>query len=97
MSWPSPPPNSATSHQAFDRGLAIRLCQRCPPGHRPEKGANLHSSADAAVMLNVSERTVKTVILVATVGRPDDVRAHRPSSSIEPPHHWGKRKLARDR
>ena len=34
------------------------------PNHRPDKSANLHSSADAANMLNVSERTVKTEVRV---------------------------------
>lgn len=45
------------------------------PNHRPEKGANLHSSADAAGMLNVSERTVKTAKQVQERGAPELQRA----------------------
>lgn len=45
------------------------------PAHRPKKGANLHSSSDAATALNVSERSVKTARKVRNHGDPALVSA----------------------
>lgn len=54
--------------------VAARLAKM--PAHRPEKGANLHPSAEqAGAMLNVSERTVKTAKQVHERGTPELVQA----------------------
>lgn len=54
--------------------VAARLARM--PAHRPEKGANLHPSAeDAGRMLNVSERTVKAAKSVQRSGAPELVSA----------------------
>lgn len=46
------------------------------PGHRPDKGANLHTSAAAAgELLNVSERSVKAAKKVAAKAAPEIVEA----------------------
>lgn len=57
------------------RGMvAARLAKL--PNHRPEKGANLHPSAEqAGAMLNVSERTVKAAKAVEREGSPELIAA----------------------
>lgn len=57
------------------RGMVAAKLAKLPP-HRPVKGANLHpSAADAAKLLNVSERTVKTARSVEEHGAPELVAA----------------------